>query len=102
MAIQRLVASAGQTAGGETGSKMSNGPKLEASEGIDLKIDRRRPGRIANLSPELIPLLRGELPDPDQQFGNPDQLHGARGIAAGVAIGATLWAAIGYAAYCIF
>ena len=80
---------------------MSDGPELETSDGIALKVDRRRPGRIANVSPELIPLLRGQLPDPEQQFGNPDHLHAARGLVAGVAIGTALWTAVIYAAYCI-
>lgn len=83
---------------------MVDGPELEAADGTVLKADRRRPGRLADVSPELIPLLRGQgtaVPNPDHAFGNPDQLHGARGVAAGVAVGAAIWAAVGYAVYCI-
>jgi len=59
--------------------------------------DRRRPGRPGQVSPELIPLLRREAPVvPEQpiQFGEPDQLRSARGVALAVAISAVLWAGI--------
>lgn len=59
--------------------------------------DRRRPGRLPHVSPELIPLLRGEAaPVPEQpiEFGEPDQLRSARGVILAVMISAALWAGI--------
>lgn len=66
--------------------------------------DRRRPGRLDQVSPSLIPILRtgdqpGELPvDPNEsiEFEEPDQIAGARGIFFGVAISAPLWVGIAY------
>lgn len=62
--------------------------------------DRRRPGRSHAVSPELIPLLRGQgspLPEDDAvQFDEPDQMRAARGLVAGVALSAPLWLAIFY------
>lgn len=60
--------------------------------------DRRRPGRIEQVNPALIPVLRtSELP-PDLgdtiEFDEPDQMAGARGIFAGVAISAPFWVGI--------
>jgi hypothetical protein len=56
--------------------------------------DRRRPGRPALVSTELIPLMRGDaasIPDQPMHFGDPEQLRGARGVAVGVAVSAALW-----------
>jgi hypothetical protein len=64
--------------------------------------ERRRPGRPAHISPELIPLLRGEaplVPNDPIRFDEPDELGAARGIALGVGISAVLWAAIAYGGY---
>lgn len=60
--------------------------------------DRRRPNRIEQVNPALIPILRtGEIP-PDLgetiEFDEPDQMAGARGILIGVAISAPLWVGI--------
>jgi hypothetical protein len=67
--------------------------------------ERRRPGRQAHVSPELIPLLRSEAPvvlEPEIQFGEPDQLRSARGVTLAVAISAALWAAMAYSGYWLF
>ena len=67
--------------------------------------ERRRAGRSRHVSPELIPLLRGDAPvvlDEPMQFGEPDQLRGARGVSLAVAISAALWAAMAYSGYWLF
>ena len=67
--------------------------------------ERRRPGRLDHVSPELVPLLRGDTPVPPDapvQFGEPDQLRGARGVTLAVAISAALWAAIAYGGSWLF
>jgi hypothetical protein len=54
--------------------------------------ERRRRGRMENVSPALLPLLRGDGPEdrrPPQSDG--DDLDSARGVIAGTAIGAALW-----------
>lgn len=63
--------------------------------------DRRRPGRRERISPELVPLLRGQAPAPPAdddlvEFGEPDQLDAARGLAAGVLLSAPVWICIAY------
>jgi len=66
--------------------------------------DRRRPGRLSRVSPELVPLLRGDAvptPQPELQFGDPDQLQGVRGIPLAIALSAALWAGIAYAGHVI-
>ena len=91
---------------------MVDASKLKAgSEGAanvaDLT-DRRRPGRRTDVSPELVPLLRGEFDpaiedgsteradttDTGIEFDEPDQLRGSRGLVAGLAISGALWAAV--------
>ena len=67
--------------------------------------ERRRPGRLDHVSPELVPLLRGEsafVADAPVQFGEPDQLGGARGLTLAVAISAALWAVIAYGGSWLF
>ncbi len=62
--------------------------------------DRRRPGRIEDVNPSLIPLLRtGEMPpglDETFEDDEPDQITGARGVFFGVAFSAPLWVGIAY------
>lgn len=58
--------------------------------------ERRRPARLENVSPELIPLLRGHAPP--QGHGH-DDLAAARGIAFSIALGGLIWlslAGVGY------
>ena len=57
-------------------------------------VERRRPGRQASVSPELIPLLRG-TPEIDPLH---DDSSPIRGIVASVAISAVLLAVMGFAA----
>lgn len=59
--------------------------------------DRRRPGRIEQVNPSLLPMLRtDELPTLDDtiEFDEPDQVSAARGVFVGVAISAPVWIAI--------
>ncbi len=68
--------------------------------------DRRRPGRSTQVSPELIPILRGDgTVDPSQdeidgqdelEQDDPEQLAAARGILTGVLLSAPLWIGIAY------
>ncbi len=62
--------------------------------------DRRRPGRLDEVSPALIPILRtGEHPpvlDETVEYGEPDQIAGARGVFFGVVLSAPLWVGIAY------
>ena len=74
---------------------MSNVPEIESAEA--LLADRRRPGRRPDISPQLIPLLRGTLePIPEQEIDpdEPDQLQAARGLVFGTVISAVLWGGI--------
>ena len=64
-------------------------------------LDRRRPGRVDNVSPALIPLLRGQisqeaLNELDPRLGNPDQLSAIKGIATAVGVSAFFWAAVAW------
>lgn len=64
--------------------------------------DRRRPGRLTDVSPELIPLLRAseresiQIDSPDLEFDEPDQVAPARGILSGVALSVPLWVGFAY------
>jgi hypothetical protein len=72
-----------------------------------LRIERRRPGRLENVSPELIPILRSNRPLPEFP-GQPDvpdhtdDLSSARGVLVGMAISIPIWCLIGAAAWWIF
>jgi len=58
------------------------------------QVDRRRPGRPEHVSPELIPLMRGNIQatgEPEVLFGDPDQLRAVRGLAIGAVISCMLW-----------
>jgi hypothetical protein len=57
------------------------------------RVERRRPGRIENISPELIPLLRSEVElPPDTADRDPYDLAAAAGIAVALLICAPIWA----------
>ena len=64
--------------------------------------DRRRPGRVERVSPELIPLLRKEqrdaipVNDPPVEAEGEDQLSAARGILVGLGLSVPLWVGIAY------
>ena len=63
--------------------------------------DRRRAGRIENVSPYLIPLLR-ETPGADGAWdpdGRANDLRPATGILVSAMLGLAIWAAIGLAAW---
>ena len=73
-------------------------PAAETAPDGSLLTDRRRPGRVENVNPSLVPLLRGQAtsgePDSKTQFGDPDQLGATRGIALGVVLSLPLWTGI--------
>jgi hypothetical protein len=61
--------------------------------------DRRRPRRRDDVSPELIPLLRGNAPpnlsvlEPNEE---PGQLSISRGVALALYVSATAWVLLGF------
>lgn len=91
------------------------GATADGSTSADTAPDRRRPGRPAHVSPELIPLLRNaattEIPDDavhasgaadvDQESfeRDADNLGAARGLAMGLVLGVSLWGIIGLAVW---
>jgi hypothetical protein len=57
------------------------------------RVERRRPGRVENVSPELVPLLRGQVDlVVDTADRDPYDLAAATGIAVGSLISAPIWA----------
>ena len=58
--------------------------------------DRRRPGRLENVSPALIPILRTSEPEIPIEFDEVDQASAVRGLAFGVLLSAPIWAGIAY------
>ena len=58
--------------------------------------DRRRPGRVSDVSPELIPILRGEEPPAVLEFEDVDQTAALRGLFFGVLFSIPVWVAIAY------
>jgi hypothetical protein len=68
------------------------------------RADRRRPGRLASVPEELIPLLRaGAQLRPDSlgdEFDDPDQLRPARGLGLGLLCSLLLWVLLGASAWC--
>ncbi len=52
--------------------------------------DRRRPGRIEDVSPELIPLMR----HPDELEPDRDDLRPMTGVLVAVALSVPVWAGI--------
>jgi hypothetical protein len=66
----------------------------EAELEPSLAPDRRRPGRQDDISPELIPLLRGDASDAvtDQPpVDDHDALASSRGIVGWVVVSAAVW-----------
>ena len=57
--------------------------------------DRRRPGRLEQVSPALIPLLREPTRYVDDPGFDSDLLAPARGVLVGLLISVPLWALIG-------
>ena len=56
-------------------------------------VERRRSGRIARVSPALIPLLRGSNgPSPVSEESQEKDMAPARGIVFGVLISGLFWA----------
>lgn len=58
--------------------------------------DRRRPGRVENVSPTLIPILRVGEPATEIEFDEVDQAAAVRGLAFGVLLSAPIWVGIAY------
>jgi hypothetical protein len=70
-------------------------PAPGPDQAAEQTVDRRRPGRIENVPPSLIPLLRGEQrPLVDDTSPAYDSLDAARGILAAVVMSAVLWGLI--------
>jgi hypothetical protein len=60
------------------------------------QLERRRPGRIENASPNLIPLLRGEGQQPcDDEAPGEHDLAPATGVAVAAVISGLIWLLIG-------
>jgi hypothetical protein len=57
-----------------------------------VKPERRRPGRNPDVSPALLPLLRGDAPLPLPDQPGRDDMRPARGIMIGVLISLLFWA----------
>ena len=73
---------------------------LQAPAASAVPKDRRRPGRLDQVSPHLVPLLRtssvAEAAAADMAEGMPgDALAPAKGIAIGLALSVPVWAVIG-------
>jgi len=60
-------------------------------------VDRRRPGRLDQVNPALIPLLR----DTTESGDDTDKLGPSRGIASAMLISVPLWAVMGAAVWFI-
>lgn len=58
--------------------------------------DRRRPGRVDEVSPELIPILRSAEPAVELEFDEVDETAALRGLVAGILLSAPVWVAIAY------
>jgi hypothetical protein len=57
--------------------------------------ERRRPGRMATVSPALTPILRGvAVPSPASEEGRESDLAPSIGIAVSVLISAPIWALV--------
>jgi hypothetical protein len=85
---------------------MDQKPDDNGEVNLSTKVDRRRPDRIEDVSPELIPLMRGTAPTiPDSSDIDPIELEGlaaSTGVLRGVLIGAMLWTAIIIAAFVVY
>jgi hypothetical protein len=66
--------------------------------------DQRRLGRLEQVSPTLIPLLRGTAQDvdTDPDIDHTTNLAAARGIAVAACLSVPLWALIGLAGWLIW
>jgi hypothetical protein len=87
--------------------RFANTPEVapaEASTPVGTPSDRRRPGRLEQVSPTLVPLFRGAAQnvhiDLDIDYTAP--LAAARGIALGTCLAVPLWALIGVAGWLIW
>lgn len=74
--------------------------ELKPESAATLVTDRRRPGRLAKVNTDLLPILRGEeaveLPDVPVDFPEDDQLSAARGMMFGVVISAPFWIGLAF------
>lgn len=70
--------------------------EASAAQAVADAADRRRPGRVENVSPALIPILRTPDPAVDIEFDEVDQAAAVRGLAFGVLLSAPIWVAIAY------
>jgi hypothetical protein len=67
--------------------------------GTTTRTDRRRPGRLSSIAPELVPLLRNpdsfEIDETDYETES-DGLGPARGVAIGLALVTPFWILVGF------
>lgn len=72
--------------------------QYDAADDATTLVDRRRPGRLAQVSPQLLPLLRAEerskLPPLGDVLATDRYLDTGPGVALGIGLGALLWAAL--------
>jgi hypothetical protein len=74
----------------------------DAPDGVSIS-EHRRPGRIENISPALLPLLRGDGPDNRRgPQSDRDDLDSARGVMSGAVIGAGVWSSGALFCYLIY
>ena len=74
--------------------------ELEIAQSVEATVaasDRRRPGRLDNINPELIPILRGQEHEMKFDIEDIDQTAALRGLFFGVLLSAPLWVGIAYA-----
>jgi len=66
---------------------------IVAEAGYPLRSERRRPGRRTDVSPALIPVLRGDImPSPGHEEGRDSDLAPAIGIAVAIPFCGLFWA----------
>jgi hypothetical protein len=90
-----------------TAPRFANAPEdapAEASTPVATSSDRRRPGRLEQVSPALVPLFRGAAQngDIDLDIDYTAPLAAAHGIALGMCLAVPLWALIGLAGWLIW
>ena len=78
---------------------MSEVTEVEGPSAVQATLDvadRRRPGRLENVSPTLIPILRTSECTTEIEFEEVDQIAAARGVAFGALLSAPIWVIIAY------
>ena len=79
---------------------MTQVTELETAQSVETTAaasDRRRPGRLGAVNPELIPILRGQEPEIQFDDEDVDQTAAIRGLFFGVVLSVPAWVGIAYA-----